>query len=123
MKSKSQTKVSRLKKRGDFVRLQHKGNAHHATHFVMQVMPNGLSNDIRLGFTASKKVGGAVQRNKAKRRMRAITDELMRLNGAFYSPQALDINMIARESILTAEMDVLRADLRKILAELACVIS
>lgn len=105
------------------MRLQHKGNAHHATYFVVQEMPNGLSNEVRLGFTASKKVGGAVQRNRAKRRMRGLSDELMRLNGAFYSPQAMDMNFIARDSILEGEHDVMRADLMKILEALGCVIS
>lgn len=32
---------------------------------------------MRVGFTASKKVGNAVRRNRAKRRLRAIADEVL----------------------------------------------
>ncbi|MDC7676303.1 ribonuclease P protein component [Asticcacaulis machinosus] len=35
------------------------------------------SDDIRVGFTATKKVGGAVVRNRAKRRLRAAAQQLI----------------------------------------------
>ena len=37
------------------------------------------SPDVRVGFTASKKVGNAIARNRAKRRLRAISAELLML--------------------------------------------
>lgn len=42
--------------------------------------PNGLDT-YRVGFTASKRVGNAVIRNKSKRRLRAATDIVIKANG------------------------------------------
>jgi ribonuclease P protein component len=36
---------------------------------------------VRIGFTVSKKVGNAVKRNRARRRLRAIADDLLNSHG------------------------------------------
>ena len=46
---------------------------------IVQARPNSLQT-IRVGYTASKRVGNAVARNRAKRRMRAAVAETL----AFY---------------------------------------
>lgn len=43
-----------------------------------ETVPPGL---VRVGYTCSKKVGGAVARNRAKRRLRAAAAEVMRRHG------------------------------------------
>lgn len=53
--------------------------------------------NLRLAVVASKKVGGAVQRNRAKRRLR----EVFRLNQHQLSGPC-DVVLVARKSILTA---------------------
>ncbi len=68
-------KVISLNRNGQFQRLYKKGKSIVAPSMVVYVKRNGLGFN-RLGITASKKIGKAVVRNRAKRRIR----ELYRLN-------------------------------------------
>jgi ribonuclease P protein component len=102
----------RLQKRGDFLRLQHKGVKQVMPAFIMQAgaSPDKLAQ-IRIGFTASKKIGNAVCRNRAKRRLRALaTSALLPA-----SRPNTDYVLIARRSILQASFAQLEADLRSAL--------
>ena len=45
--------------------------------FILQARQNLSSNQVRVGFTCSKKVGNAVARNRAKRRLRAIAQQVL----------------------------------------------
>jgi ribonuclease P protein component len=65
----------------------------------------------RAGFVVSRKVGGAVARNRAKRLLR----EALRLEGREL-PEGLDLVLIARPSVATASYHDVASDLRKILA-------
>jgi ribonuclease P protein component len=77
--------------------------------------PDGVSDVPRVGYTASKKVGNAVARSRAKRRLRAaaalVLPDLVR-------PQH-DYVLIARQGTLTRPWADLLADLRHTLKRLA----
>ena len=64
----------------------------------------------RAGFVVSRKVGGAVARNRAKRLLR----EALRLEGREL-PEGLDLVLIARPSVATASYRDVASDVRKIL--------
>ena len=68
---------------------------------MLYVRRNG-TNSNRLGITASKKVGGAVQRNRARRRLK----EIYRTN-LYRLKKGYDIVIIARTSAVTAEFEKL----------------
>ncbi len=90
--------------------------------FILQMAPKpedlpgtaGGDGCWRIGFTASRKVGGAVQRNRAKRRLRAISREVM----AEAARDGFDYVLVARTPVLTCAYDRLRADLLAALSEL-----
>jgi len=63
---------------------------------------------LRIGFTVSKALGGAVQRNRMKRRLR----EAVRLNGAQRN-LAADIVINPKRSLLTAEFSDLQNEVAK----------
>jgi ribonuclease P protein component len=62
---------------------------------------------MRVGFTASKKVGNAVARNRAKRRLRALAQEILAAHGA----PGHDFVLIARGETLVRDYANLKQDL------------
>jgi ribonuclease P protein component len=65
----------------------------------------------RVGFTVSKRVGGAVVRNRMKRRFRELTREILPVGGHAGS----DHVMIGRSGGIEREFSLLRQDLTKAL--------
>ena len=62
---------------------------------------------LRLGFTASKKIGNAVARNRAKRRLRAAAYALLPLSGR----AGHDYVLVARAGILVRDFAALKDDI------------
>jgi ribonuclease P protein component len=75
----------RLKTRADFLRVAGSGRRAVRPGLMLQAaaFPSELdgSEVVRVGFTASRKVGNAVVRNRAKRRLRAAAAEILARNG------------------------------------------
>ncbi len=65
------SQASRVRKRAEFQRIQNGGRRVNSAHFVFVLAPtpNGKQGP-RLGITASRKIGNAVARNRAKRLVR-----------------------------------------------------
>jgi len=85
-------KALRLRRRQGFVDLARKGRKIHSPHFILNIGPNP-EGQCRLGITVSKKVGGAVCRNRIKRVCREFfRQERHRIQGSW------DINVIAKKS-------------------------
>ena len=77
--------------------------------FVLQYRQRPEGNVIRVGFTCSKKVGNAVMRNRAKRRLR----EIARLVLSHRGRPGTDYVLIGRADVTaTRAFDVMLADLR-----------
>ena len=109
--------LERLKQRKDFLRLAHAKRVH-STSFVLQARDRGDAQALRVGFTCSKKVGNAVARNRAKRRLR----EIARLILPQFGQIGHDYVLIGRANVtastkFTALQDELLASLRKLQAK------
>ena len=82
--------------------------------FIVQVYKRAPEGQVRYGITASRKVGGAVERNRAKRRLRALVRQ-------FLTPlacQGTDYVLIARKEALTRTYTLIAEDLQKALVTL-----
>ena len=98
--------MDRLRKRADFLRVARGVRA--VTGLVtLELAPTPPSmahpNRLRVGFTASKKVGNAVARNRAKRRLRAAAATLLPL----YGHPGHDYVLVARTATATQPYDIL----------------
>ena len=84
--------------------------------FILLVNPrNDGSDQIRAGYTVTKKIGGAVVRNRLKRRFRALARSLLPGNGI----AGADHIFIGREPGLARDFAALHADLERALVKLA----
>ena len=100
--------MDRLKKRADFLRAA-KGvrRVEGAVTLETCKTPDGGGHDTcRVGFTASRKIGNAVARNRAKRRLRAAASQLLPLLGR----RGHDYVLVARATTGTRAFDALLAD-------------
>ncbi|MCL1829843.1 MAG: ribonuclease P protein component [Oscillospiraceae bacterium] len=96
MKQKTQKK-NMLNKNFQFQQVYRKGQSYVAPTVVTYILskPRG---QVRYGITASKKIGGAVDRNRARRVIRAALSELLPdIDGAY------DLVFVARKATITTK--------------------
>ena len=106
--------VGRLKRRAEFLRVAASRRKWAAPGLILQAAPAMPQEDsssvlaIRVGFTCSKKVGNAVARNRATRRLRAAAREVIGLEAA----PSHDYVLIGRQETLRRPYALLLQDLR-----------
>ena len=100
----------RLKTRADFVHVAARGRRAVRPGFILQAAARPVeteSGTVRIGFTASRKVGNAVIRNRAKRRLRAVAAQVLAQHGR----PGTDYVLIARSTTGDRAYPELVADL------------
>ena len=95
----------RLTRSTDFKRVRRTGKSYAHPFVVLVVQSNDVSR-VRVGVTAGRSVGGAVQRNKAKRLLREAMRPLLP-----DMPLGWDLILIARSSLLKASFSDIRQTL------------
>jgi ribonuclease P protein component len=110
--------IARLKRRAEFLHVAGKGRKWVTPGLILQACPRPSTTDLppapRLGFTASRKVGIAVARNRARRRLRAACDQVLGRHAAMER----DYVVIARNDTLKRPFAALVADLETALRRL-----
>lgn len=107
-------KIERLKKRPDFLACAQ--GAHCARGAVLiQARARDAAPLVRAGFTATKRIGGAVERNRAKRRLR----EAARLLLPELASPGFDYVFIARGGVTSRPWARLLDDVKSALIRLA----
>lgn len=103
-----------LKRRADFLRVA-KGRRLPCPAFLVQAHARDDDSPFRVGFTCSKKVGNAVMRNRAKRRLR----EIARLVMAQHARSGWDYVLVGRpDATVSRNFDAMSADLVRALQKL-----
>ncbi len=103
--------MQRLRRRSDFLAAAGGAKAP-AAAFVLQAREREDGGPPRVGFTVSKKVGGAVERNRVRRRLR----EIVRLSAAEPLRVGNDYVLIGRRAALELPFDRLMKDFAGALA-------
>jgi ribonuclease P protein component len=101
----------RLTRATDFKRVRRFGKSYAHPLIVLVTLP-GEEMAIQVGVAASRSVGKAVDRNRAKRRIRSAVEGLFS-----HIRPGWKIIILARKPIITAEFFEIRATLVKLLKE------
>ena len=100
-------RLATIQKRADFL-AANRGRRAATPGFVLLVRDReDADTAMRVGFTVTKKIGGAVVRNRMKRRFRALAQEIVPLKGF----AGADHVMIGRASGLERDFALLKLDL------------
>jgi ribonuclease P protein component len=105
--------MERLRQRADFLAAAG-GIKAQASAFILQLRDRGDDGPARVGFTVSRKVGNAVERNRVRRRLR----EVVRLAAGERMRRGNDYVLIGRRATLAYPFDRLTRDLAGVLDDL-----
>lgn len=108
------TRLVRITKRPDYLAVANTRRKWVTPAFILQAKPGDDDTPPRAGFTTSKKVGKAVIRNKARRRLKEATRNILPEHGL----PGWSYVLIGRQAAYDYNFEKLEADLRWALAKL-----
>jgi ribonuclease P protein component len=101
--------VPTLRSREDFARIGADGRSRSDRLMVVRYVANGRDHD-RFGISTGRRLGGAVRRNRVRRRIRAILRGAPNGTGVGW-----DVLIVARPPAVDASFDELRSALERLL--------
>ena len=112
-------KLQTLKKRKDFIKLNKFGKKYYGINFILQkyTYPNQEEAQLKFGFTATKKLGNAVIRNRAKRRMRSLINSCLKDDNNFFKGNSSYV-LVAKKPLIKASFINLKDEIKECLNKL-----
>ena len=107
----------RLRSRAEFTSVQNQGRRVATRFLTLLAMPNTFDHD-RPGIIASRRLGGAVVRNRAKRMLREIFRRLQPHTVAARHLRPLDLVVIPRRELVGTPIALVEEDFRGALIRL-----
>ncbi len=104
-----------FKQRAEFLKLAARGRKLARPGFVLQLLRQSGAAELRAGYTATKKLGNAVARNRARRRLK----EAARLTFPSLDLAGVELVLVCRQDTATLPFATLCANLHAALAEAA----
>lgn len=101
--------MQRLRQRTDFLKTA-TGTKVPAAGFVLQTRRRAEQGPARVGFTVSRKVGNAVERNRVRRRLREIVRQIVCLGGEDCLKPGHDYVLVGRRAALALPFEKIRQD-------------
>ncbi|HYL13463.1 MAG TPA: ribonuclease P protein component [Terriglobales bacterium] len=89
----------RLLRHADFERVYQQGGRHFSAHMTVFYLRRETGEGLRVGFTVGRALGGAVDRNRMKRRLREAVR--LRLGNGF----PVDVVINPKKSLLSANFE------------------
>ena len=115
------TVLGKLRNRPQFLKVAAKGRKWVTPGFILQVRSHNYEErkiatheNIRIGYSVSKKVGGAVVRNRVKRRLRALVVKVI----SSYARVNKDYVLIGRKNAFDRPFDFMVSDMNWALRKL-----
>jgi ribonuclease P protein component len=105
---KKNPRSGRLLRHADFERVYKQGRRHFSTNITVFYLRRAEGEGMRVGFTVGRALGGAVDRNRMKRRLR----EAVRLSRRSPGP-GVDVVINPKKSVRTVEFSVLLAEVSR----------
>ena len=104
--------LNTIKKRSTFLNVKKKGQFLRSFSFNIQILKDmSLDNNINVGYTATKRLGNAIKRNKAKRIMRELAKKVI----SKYGKKNFYYVIIAKNSLFKTTFKNLENELIKII--------
>ncbi len=105
-------KIDKITKRSDYLRAS-KSKYFRSNSFIIQFYDRADNLGPRYGVTATKKIGNAIKRNKAKRRIRNLVKDLL----PKYGKNGYDYVFIAKENLINEDWKVLKEESQSVLKD------